>query len=191
MSPVIRISDDVYERLQALATPFVDTPAIIIEWLLDKHEVNGKSEARSVTLPREGERVTEKVLRLDPDTPESISRTKVRQATFDNVEIKKPHWNKLVRVGHEVAIKKLGSYDALQRVTTANVVQGKYEEDGFTYLIDQNISVQGLSAESAWDKSLHLAKSLRVPVRVEFEWRNRRDAAHPGARGILEWLPGD
>jgi predicted CopG family antitoxin len=191
MSQVIRISDDVYERLKAQATPFVDTPAIVIERLLDKLEANGKSEARSYTPPRKGEWVKEEMLRLDSDTPEGLSYTKVRQATFDNVELKKPHWNKLVRVGHEVAIKRLGSYDALQRVTTANVVQGKYEEDGFTYLSDQNISVQGLSAESAWEKALHLAKSLRVPVRVEFEWRNRREAAHPGVRGVLEWLPED
>ena len=38
MSPVIRISESIYERLQELATPFVDTPASIIERLLDHYE---------------------------------------------------------------------------------------------------------------------------------------------------------
>jgi hypothetical protein len=38
MMPVIRIPDAVYERLQKYATPFVDTPATVIERLLDVFE---------------------------------------------------------------------------------------------------------------------------------------------------------
>src|SRR3954469_19476127 len=38
MMPVIRIPDDVFERLQALATPLVDTPGTVIKRLLDMHE---------------------------------------------------------------------------------------------------------------------------------------------------------
>lgn len=38
MMPVIRIPDSVYERLQRHATPFVDTPATVIEKLLDAYE---------------------------------------------------------------------------------------------------------------------------------------------------------
>ncbi len=36
--PVVRISDPVYERLQQLATPFVDTPDTVIQRLLDSYE---------------------------------------------------------------------------------------------------------------------------------------------------------
>lgn len=36
--PVIRIPDSVYERLQKHATPFVDTPATVIEKLLNAYE---------------------------------------------------------------------------------------------------------------------------------------------------------
>ena len=45
MTPVIRIPEDVFERLQALATPLVDTPASVIRRLLDMHEPNGRSSA--------------------------------------------------------------------------------------------------------------------------------------------------
>lgn len=41
MMPVIRIPDEVFRRLQNLATPLVDTPASVIERLLDSHESNG------------------------------------------------------------------------------------------------------------------------------------------------------
>jgi len=38
MSKVIRISNETFSRLQNLAEPFVDTPASVIEKLLDKYE---------------------------------------------------------------------------------------------------------------------------------------------------------
>lgn len=38
MMPVVRISDPVYERLQQLAAPFVDTPDTVIQRLLDSYE---------------------------------------------------------------------------------------------------------------------------------------------------------
>jgi len=38
MSKVIRISAEVYERLQAHAQPFVDTPSDVIERILDQYE---------------------------------------------------------------------------------------------------------------------------------------------------------
>ncbi|MGI8911125.1 MAG: T4SS efffector SepA family protein [Rubrobacteraceae bacterium] len=190
MSPVIRISDATYERLQNIARPFVDTPAIVIERLLDKYEANGVETSSDTNPSKDGQPQT-KIVHLDPNSPESLSHTRVRRAVFDYVEIDKPKWNNLIRVGHEIAIEKLGSYATLAKVTTAHVVKGKYEEDGFTYLSDQDISVQGLSANSAWEKSLHLAKNLQVPIRVEFEWRNRPEAAHPGTGGVLQWLPED
>lgn len=45
MVPVIRIPDDVFRRLQGLATPLVDTPTSVIEKLLDFHQLNGGSRA--------------------------------------------------------------------------------------------------------------------------------------------------
>ena len=38
MTPVVRIPDEVYERLKALAEPFIDTPVSVIERLLAEYE---------------------------------------------------------------------------------------------------------------------------------------------------------
>ena len=38
MMPVIRVPDDVFSRLQKIATPLVDTPASVVKRLLDLHE---------------------------------------------------------------------------------------------------------------------------------------------------------
>ncbi len=42
MTPVIRIPEDVFERLQALAIPLVDTPSSVIRRLLDMHDPTGR-----------------------------------------------------------------------------------------------------------------------------------------------------
>jgi hypothetical protein len=47
--PVIRIPDSVFERLQKHATPFVDTPATVIERLLDAVESKQSSSAMPLT----------------------------------------------------------------------------------------------------------------------------------------------
>jgi len=43
--PVIRIPDDAFRRLQKLAIPLVDTPASVIERLLDLHESHSVTSA--------------------------------------------------------------------------------------------------------------------------------------------------
>jgi len=40
MTPVIRVPDDVFRRLQGVASPLVDTPASVIERLLDHYEAS-------------------------------------------------------------------------------------------------------------------------------------------------------
>ena len=184
VSPVIRISDATYEKLGAIAVPFRDTPESVIERLLDEYSrVNGKLRSEEEGQAQGG------FSSLDPDLPGSLSHTKIRQATFDGEKISRPNWNTLVRFAHKVGLRKLGSYDELRTVATANVVKGEYEDDGFTYLSDADMSIQGLSADSAWESSLNLARSLGVPIEVELEWRNKPEATHPGEKGILAWLP--
>jgi XisH protein len=55
--PVIRIPDELYERLQKHASPFVDTPATVIERLLNAYETNqsgtvAKTRSHESTSPK-------------------------------------------------------------------------------------------------------------------------------------------
>jgi hypothetical protein len=54
MSPVIRIPDGLYKRLQGLATPFTDTPATVIERLLDEHEKRKVAQEESMIAAHSG-----------------------------------------------------------------------------------------------------------------------------------------
>ena len=61
----------------------------------------------------------------------------------------------------------------------------QYEEEGFKYHPDLGISVQGQSAPDCWKEVDRLAKKWRIPVSVEFWWRQNLKAQHPGRTGLL------
>jgi hypothetical protein len=61
----------------------------------------------------------------------------------------------------------------------------KFEEEGFRYHQDLGISVQGQSASDAWKEVERLSKKWRIPVVVEFQWRQSLKAQFPGRTGVL------
>lgn len=73
--------------------------------------------------------------------------------------------------------------------STANLREGKYEESGYRYLQDADLSIQGVDSNLAWDHSLRVARAIEIPIDVRFEWRNKEAAARPGEEAILEWAP--
>ena len=182
--PTIEISQDNFLRLQALATPLVDTPDTVIKRLLDGS--NGDSASRTA---QPGDVRQFDGLELDPDSPENLTFTRVRSASFGSKQISRPNWNKLVRLAHQEAMTRLNSFSDLAAVTIANIEQGELDEYGFHYVLEADISVQGLAADVAWPCSLKLARHLGVPIRVVLEWQNKDDAAHPGQRAMLSWTP--
>ncbi len=181
----IQISESNYERLLHLVTTFADTPDTVIGRLLDERE------ARSNATELRTNSLTSQALKLDPDAPDKLTFTRVRSASFGKIEINRPNWNKLVRTAHQDAKQRLGSFPDLAAITITNIKEGKFEDFGFTYVPEAGISVQGLDANLAWQSSLNLARHLKVPIRVVFEWHNKDGAAHPGKRGILEWTPSE
>lgn len=184
MMPVVRIPDELFERLQNHAKPFVDTPASVIEKLLDFYEAGQRRAPRA---PRSAPPEGPAAKRYDPGDPPDLTHTKVIAAEFDGIEAS--NWNELVDTAHRHAMKRLKTYDALRAATMSNIVRGKKTDSGFHYLSDIDVSVQGIDADLAWRNADHLARKLAVPVRVEFEWRDKPQAAHPGKRGLLEFIP--
>ena len=55
----------------------------------------------------------------------------------------------------------------------------------YTYQSHLGISVQGQSAADAWKEVDRLAKKWRVPITVEFMWRQKSKAQYPGKNGLL------
>jgi len=182
----ITLSDATFGMLQALAKPFVDTPESVIAGLATA-EINRRAAGTTATVTAAG--TNDLAIRLDPDRHESLTHAKLLGAAFDGKELHRPKWNSLLDHVHIVARGRLGSFDAIQRISGAHLRPGRYEEDGFHYLPDADLSIQGVDSNFAWSHALRIARHMRVPIRARFEWRHKEGAARPGQTAILEWSP--
>ena len=178
----IEIPDSLFERLKAHAEPFVDTPATVIARWADHFDGVGAggSEGKASGDPGVG------VRKFDPLNPPDLLHTRCR-GVFGTESFSK--WNDLMRIAHIQAAKKAGSFEALRTVTIAQIRKGNHADNGFRYVPEIGISLQGVDAIRAWNYSLKLAQYLGVILSITIEWRNNNKAEHPGESGLLEWKP--
>ena len=126
------------------------------------------------------------VRQFDAKRPPSLLHTRVRgefaATPFSN-------WNDLLRIAHIHAFKETRSFEELRKVTRAQTRKGSYSNEGYRFVPEIGISIQGVDAGHAWEYALRLALHLKVPVKAEIEWRNNDKAAYPGQRGVMVWTP--
>ncbi len=84
-----------------------------------------------------------------------------------------------------LAKQRLGSFAALKNAAGANMVEGKKIDQGYRFLSDINISVQGQDPQDAWRCIAQLATVLKIRVEVHFFWRRNPGAYLPGETANL------
>jgi hypothetical protein len=107
MMPVVRIPDDVFERLQALATPLVDTPGSVIKRLLDMHEPNSRKISTSASSAE-----------TEVANPLSATTTGIDYETYEN------------RSNPHVTIHRVGCSQLRKRGGIHRHGQGRYKAHG-------------------------------------------------------------
>lgn len=122
----------------------------------------------------------------DGERPPSLLHTRVRG---EFVGTPFSNWNDLLRIAHIHAFKEARSFEELRKMTRAQIRKGSYSDEGYRFVPEIGISIQGVDADHAWEYALRLAVHLKVPLNVEIEWRNNDKAAHPGERGVMVWTP--
>lgn len=188
MSPTIILSDIADAKLKLLAEPFKDTRESLIEGLIDAEldrkgiSPNGSGRTRTAN---------DHALRLNPDSHENLAHARLISAVVDGRPVLRAKWNSMLEYLHVLGRKRMGSFEKLDGVSRARLRKGRYEQDGYKYLHEADLSIQGVDANLAWDRSLGLARALGVPIEVKFEWRQKEGAAHPGATAVLQWAPGE
>lgn len=193
----IEIPNSLFKRLQKLAIPLVDTPVTVIERLLSSYtEQTGR--AGTTAEPTEPQVPEPKSARggssareFEPSTAPSLRHTRVISAEFAGNRAN--GWNDLVRVAHIEAMRRFGSLEAVRRVSTSKMILGRanseQEKRGYRYVAEMNACIQNVDAEHCWTNTFRLAKALKVPVEVDFEWLHKSGAAHPGKGARLVWKP--
>jgi hypothetical protein len=186
VSHIVALSEETFAALQALARPFVDTEESVIRALAEAElgrrslSPNGR---RTALMP------ARETPQIDVDSPENLTHTRIISAQVGGQPLHRPKWNSLVDQMHVLALKRLGSFDALRRASSANLREGRFEENGYKYLREGGFSIQGVDANLAWSHSLRLARAIPIPIDLRIEWRNKEGAARPGEQAVLGWSP--
>lgn len=178
--PQIAVQDQTFERLQRHARPFVDTPDTIINLALDALEQCARPSASSNGHVMQTER------RIDLRALPNLTHTKVLDASVEGVPVAKANWNLLLDEMLRRAMKRVGTFDKLRQLCPVNMVKGRKEDEGYSYLSDIDVSVQGQDANGACRTVVTAAQGLGIAIEIGFMWRHKESAAHPGERARLQ-----
>jgi hypothetical protein len=181
--PSIAISDELFARLQSHATPFVDTPETVILRALEALERrNGRPpepavpDARGSPLPE-----------FEAMHPPNLTFTKVVSALLNGEPVKPANWNRLLDAAITYAAAQIGDFNKLRRIVAINIASGQKTDEGYHFLEDAGLSVQGQDANGAWRSIMFIAQNLKASVEVSFIWRNKEGAEHPGKAGSMRF----
>lgn len=179
----LELSDATFNRLQRLAVPLVDTTESVIVKLADfweKHRVPIANTVPDPTL----EPITQ-LQAFDAKSPPNLKHTKLLSAKVGGTAIR-PTWNGLLfTLIRRVPKQRVASIEEARRVIIVNFVAAKKEDEGYTFVPELGISVQGQDANDAWKGASHIARQLGIHVEVDFLWRMKEGSAFPGVTGHL------
>ena len=181
MSHQIELSDATFARLQKLAVPLVDNTEGVINKLADFYEREHPAQAnlKKVAPTAEGPRP------FSADAPPDLTHTKVLSVELAGTPLAKTNWHGLLFEIIRRARDRLSGQDDARRLIIVKFVHGKKEEEGYRFIPEVGLSVQGQDANSAWRGAYHIAQQLGIAVDVEFLWRVKEGAAFPGETGRL------
>jgi hypothetical protein len=179
MSPSVELSPTTFTRLQAHAVPLVDSIESVINRLIDFFE----SRDGAPVPAKAGE--PDNVRQFNPSAPPNLTHTKVLEIHFAGrpLDRNQTNWNGLLNVAIREA-KAVSKYPAeFKKLIVVNSVDGQKNDEGYRYMPDLNLSVQGQDANGAWKAACHIAQQLGLEVAATFVWREKEGAAFPGVTG--------
>ena len=182
--PKIDLSQDVYDRLFKLATGFDDTADTVLCRLLDAFEkpaIVPQARPPAVAIPVSG------IHSFDPRQPPDLTHAKLLSASFDGTWVQNPKWNRLLDYAVQRALQRKITWESIRQLAGIRIIPGEKVDDGFHFLADVNVSVQGQDANAAWRATVSLAKALTCDVEATFKWRDKDGATRPGASGRLRF----
>jgi hypothetical protein len=174
----VELPDDLFAKLQKHAVPLVDTPVTVIERAVRALE-QGDEE------PLTGAAGSDAPRSFNPAAPPSLTHTKPRSAKVDGIALpySEAYWNSIwFAVIRRAAARGVSTEDLLDLITTNRQV-GRRLDNGFTYIEEANLSVQGQDANGAWRQTYVIASSTGIAVEVVFAWQNNPKAAMPNTVG--------
>jgi hypothetical protein len=94
-------------------------------------------------------------------------------------------WSGLLFAAIREAKARAKSASEFKHLVLVNFADGQKTDEGYRYLSDIGISVQGQDANASWKAACHIAQQLGLQLSVTFIWRQKEGAAFPGVTGQL------
>ncbi len=182
MVPSVELSPQTFARLQAHAVPLVDNIETVITRLIDFYEARD-----GAPMPASATDAASKVRQFNPLSPPILTHTKVLAVEFCGkpLEHGQAHWNGLLNAAVREAKARAKSTNELKQLIVIPFVGGQKMNEGYRFLSDVGISVQGQDANGAWKAACHIAQKLGLALTATFVWREKEGAAFPGVTGRL------
>jgi len=155
---------------------------------IEKSQKQGPPPRPSEGTDAEIKRPPPGVMDCDPKNPPDLSRTAITSASIGGQGAR--NWNDLVAAGIRLAWEQ-GHTDIaeMRNWSGANIRPGRQTKNGFHPVRGANLSFQYVQASRAWEIASKIAAKLRVPITVDFVWRDDPDAVHPGQQARIQWAP--
>jgi hypothetical protein len=183
--PQINVTQSLYDKLKALAEPFVDTPETVVtrcvDFYVSKHEAAKEEHAK----PKLGD---SSAMSFAADAAPDLTFTRPLSIKLDGKtsEKKDLYWNALLFDVVGKAAAKLKSKEKLKQMILVNYADGQgSQEKGYRYIPDAGLSVQGQDSNAAWKATIHILRAIGMNIDVMFLWENKDKAVHPGKTGRM------
>ncbi len=183
MTPQINVAQSLYDKLKALAEPFVDTPETVITRCVNFYISSHGAGAPKTTQPGQPSAMS-----FPADAPPDLTFTRPVAIKLDGVPFEKKdlYWNALMFDIVKRAAGKLKSPDKLKQLILVNYMDGQGpEKQGYRFIPAAELSVQGQDSNAAWKAIMHIVKATGMTIDVTFLWENKDKAAHPGKTGRM------
>jgi len=178
MSPTVELSQQTFARLQKYAVPLVDNIESVINKLADAYDAQGGA-------PAQGAQVQAGAQLFNPASPPDLTHSRIMAVRLDQTDLDpdEHNWNRLLDRAIGVAFRLLKDPRKVISIVGIKAVPGKKEDQGYRYLADSGISVQGQDANASWRAVYRVAKTLNLQFDVEFMWAQKEGLAYAGQSG--------
>ena len=179
MMPVIRVNDSTFANLSTLKIwTGTNTPSETIDYALAEafQSLGLESDAAVPEDTLDGDRSA---------VSQSLQFTKPLTAKVNGRAIQNPKWSSILVSAIEAVAERGYSDQRLAGALNIPAKNEKYEDQGYKYLPQLRISIQGQSAQDAWTEAARLAEQHGFPIEVTFMWRGSPKAARPGQRATI------
>jgi hypothetical protein len=180
--PQINVSNTVFDQLKELAEPFVDTPETVISRLIDHYH---KSKGENKPSKYKGANNNHS-MHYPIDAPPNLKFTRVTEITLDGEKLSKQllYWNAFLYEVVRRAAQKLPP-NKLRQAIAINYADGEKSDNGYRYIPEAGVSIQGQDANYAWKATAQLVKATGLNVHLVFQWEDKDQAARPGQTGHI------